>query len=87
MNIAQLLNGKTPTNVSIDQDARAIYFRVSGKEVSRTNRINSHVSLDYDSEGEVVGLEIIRVTNIKLCLTKSFKDISSCLPSDILATA
>ncbi len=85
--INELLNGKTPINVSIDKEARAIYFKVSDAEVSRTERINSSLSVDYDDSGEVVGVEIIRITNIGVLLKKAFKDISSGIPSRALATA
>ena len=87
VNINELLQGKTPINVSIDSEARAIYFKVSDNQVSKTERLNSSLSVDYDGNGEVVGVEIIRLRNAGVLLKKTFEDISSGLPPKALATA
>ena len=83
----ELLNGKMPISVSIDREARAIYFKLSDEEVSKTIRLNSSLSVDYDEDGEVMGVEIIRMTNVDVLLKKAFKDISSGISPKTLATA
>ena len=87
ININDLLDRKVPISVSIDREARAVYFKLSDDEVSKTVRLNSSLSVDYDSDGKVIGVEIIRVTNIEVLLKKAFKDISSGLPPKALTTA
>ncbi len=87
VNINELLNGKTPISVSIDSEARAIYFKISDSEVSKTVRLNSSLSVDYDADDEVIGVEIIRVKNVGVLIKKAFKDISSAIPRKTLATA
>ena len=86
VNLNELLKGKTPISVSIDSAARAIYFKLSDEEVSKTVRLNSSLSVDYDEDGEVVGVEIIRITNVDVLLKKAFRDISSGIPSKALVT-
>ena len=87
VNLNELLKGKTPISVSIDREASAIYFKISDNEVSKTVRLNSSLSVDYNGDGEVVGVEIIRITNVGVLLKKAFRDISSGIPSKALATA
>ena len=86
-NINELLHGRTPISVSIDREARAIYFKLSDDEVLKTVRLNSSLSIDYGEDEEVIGVEIIRVTNVGVLLKKAFKDISSAIPRKVLATA
>jgi len=87
LDINKLLKGKKPINVAIDQEARAIYFKVSDEDVARTVRTNDSVSIDYGKDDEIVGVEIIRINKIGVILKKALKDISSGIPSNILATA
>ena len=87
INIDNLLEGKKPINVSIDREARAIYFKVSDHEVSKTIRPNSSLSVDYDENNDVVGVEIIRITNITNIFNKAYHDISSGIPPKALAPA
>ncbi len=62
----KLLKGKSPINVAIDKQARAIYFKVSEHEVDRTERINPSLSVDYDKHDAVVGVEIIRLNKVTI---------------------
>ena len=87
LDINKLLKGKQPINVAIDKEARAIYFKVSDENAIRTVRMNESVSIDYDKNDEIAGVEIIRVNKIEVILKKALKDISSVIPSNILATA
>ena len=87
LDIDKLLKGKKPINVAIDKEARAIYFKVSDDDVTRTVRTNDSVSIDYGRDDEIVGVEIIRVNKIEVILKKALKDISSTIPSNIAATA
>ena len=87
ININDLLEGKTPISVSIDREARAIYFKLSDDEVSKTVRLNDSLSVDYRKDGEVIGVEIIRVTNVGVLLKKAFQDISSGIPPKVLVAA
>ena len=86
-NINKLLNGKIPINISVDSEARAIYFKVSDEEVLRTDRPNEFLSIDYGKDDEVIGVEIIRLNKIESVIKIAYKDISSAIPSKALATA
>ena len=87
LDISKLLKGKTPINVAIDKEARAVYFKVSDEEVTKTIRLNDSVSIDHGKDNEIVGVEIIRVNKIEVILKKALKDISSAIPNKILAAA
>lgn len=85
ININKLLKGKTPINISVDGEARAVYFKISDEEVLRTERPNNSISIDYGRDDEVVGVEIIRVNKIERIISLAYKDISSHLPKASLA--
>ena len=87
ISINELLKGKVPLSVSIDREARAIYFKVSDEEVRRTVRANPTLSVDYGKNDEVIGVELIRVNKVEVMLKKAYKDISSAIPRRTLATA
>ena len=76
-----------PINISVDSEARAIYFKVSDDEVLRTDRPNEFLSIDYGKDDEVIGVEIIRLGKIESVIKIAYKDISSAIPSKALATA
>ncbi len=86
-NINKLLGGKIPTNISIDEIAHAVYFKVSEEEVLKTVKINNSVNVDYGKNNEVIGIEIIRVSKIELLLKRVLKDISNTLPAKVLQPA
>ncbi len=86
LNISKLLKGKTPINVSIDRQARAIYFKISDEEVLRTERPNRSLSIDYGKDDNVIGIEIIRVNKIERVIKLAYQDISSLIPRKSLAT-
>ena len=83
----ELLKDKSPINVSIDKEAKAIYFKYSDKEILKTVRINSSLTVDMGENHEVIGLEIIRVKKINLLMKKALHDISSIVSSSIPAIA
>ena len=85
IDINKLLGGKTPTNITVDMDAEAVYFKVSDEEVTRTERPNNSLSIDYGRHNEVIGIEIIRVKKIERILSLAYKDISSNIPKEALA--
>ncbi len=85
--INELLQGKTPISVSMDSEARAVYFKLTDEPVDKTERLNSSLSVDYDEDGEIVGVEIIRVNKIGMMLKRAFKDISSSIPPQALVTS
>jgi len=46
-----------------DSEADAAYIRLSEKEVEETQKVDSKTILDRDSEGEIVGIEILDASN------------------------
>ena len=85
--INKLLNGKIPINISVDSEARAIYFKVSDDEVLRTDRPNEFLSIDYGKNDEVIGVEVVRLNKIQSAIKIAYKDLSSAIPSRALASA
>lgn len=83
--IQKIIKGKAPKNISLDKEARAIYFSFSSLPVSRTERFNNSVSIDYDKDHQIVGIEIIRVVKMGLIIKKAMRDISAILPKSLFA--
>ncbi len=48
--------------IEYDKEVDALYIRIQEKKVSRTKEIEEGVNIDFDSEGRVIGLEIIGAT-------------------------
>jgi uncharacterized protein YuzE len=46
--------------VEYDAEANAAYIRFSAAEVRESEEISSGIVLDYDSEGRIVGMEVLR---------------------------
>ena len=85
LDLNKFLKGRKPINITIDKEAKAIYFKMLDQDVLRTIRINDSVSIDYGKDDDIVGIEIIRIRRIEVILKKALKDISSIIPSKTLA--
>ncbi len=60
---------KTPPTVEIDTEASAAYVRFKRARVARTERHRVKwpiVTLDFDSHGEVIGIEFVGVKKFNL---------------------
>ena len=44
-----------------DQLADALYIQLTDKQVHHSKRINYNFALDFDSEDEVIGIEVLNV--------------------------
>lgn len=51
----------TDTRITWDQDADAIYVRLSDAEVASTIALSTTVYIDVDDNGNPVGMEVLRV--------------------------
>ncbi len=63
------LNRNTPPVVELDSAAMAAYIRFSRRKVSRTEVLDSRkstVTVDYDSAGDLIGIELIGVKEFTL---------------------
>jgi len=49
--------------IEYDKEVDAIYIRIQEKTVARTLEIEEGVNIDFDSQGKVIGLEIIGATD------------------------
>ncbi len=47
--------------VNYDELADALYIRLTDHSVLRSQKINEHVALDLDEQGQVIGIEILSV--------------------------
>ncbi|HLC31107.1 MAG TPA: DUF2283 domain-containing protein [Candidatus Nanoarchaeia archaeon] len=56
-------------NVTYDEDADAMYIKLTDKKFSKTKIIDKHTILNLDDEGNVIGIELLFV---KKHLPKNF---------------
>src|SRR6266705_5214227 len=47
------------TEIEIDEQADAAYVRVAARSVERTEEIADGILLDFDADGELVGVEVL----------------------------
>lgn len=74
----ELITSENIKAISADASARALYFTYSDNPVAKTVRKSEHMSIDYDKNGKIVGIECIRVKSaeIKLAVKKAFQDVN-----------
>jgi len=46
--------------LSVDLESDALYFRISEEEIEESEEVSPGVILDYNKDGRVVGIEILR---------------------------
>jgi len=49
--------------IKVDLESDALYFRISEDAIVESEEINKDLIVDYDSNGKVVGIEILNVKN------------------------
>jgi len=59
--------------VEYDQVADSIYFRFKGEDVAESIEISSGVVVDYDSKGEICGIEVLAFSKKNLDLNRLVK--------------
>jgi uncharacterized protein YuzE len=47
------------TEIEIDEQADAAYVRVAARSVERTEEIAEGILIDFDADGELVGVEVL----------------------------
>ena len=52
--------------LEFDPTADAAYFEISSAQVERTEEIEAGINADYDSEGHLVGIEVLSVSKRNL---------------------
>jgi len=57
-----------------------MYITFSNNPVAKTVRKNSSFSIDYDKDGKLVGIEIIRLKQVSAVISKVLKDAEDILP-------
>ncbi|MEX0803854.1 MAG: DUF2283 domain-containing protein [Candidatus Binatia bacterium] len=45
--------------IEYDKTVDALYIRLQEKEVARTQEVSDGVNLDFDTEGRLIGLEVL----------------------------
>jgi uncharacterized protein YuzE len=59
--------------VEYDQVADAIYFRFKGEDVAESVEISEGVVIDYDSRGNICGIEVLAFSKKNLDLNRLVK--------------
>jgi len=49
--------------LSVDAKTDAAYLRIRDRDIDKTVEITSELNVDYDKDGNVVGIEILRGTD------------------------
>ena len=49
--------------LKVDQKADAAYVRLTEAKIARTNEVNDQVLIDYDEHGNVVGVELLDISD------------------------
>lgn len=68
-----------PISISFDCLARAVYITFSTRPINKTIRKDSSFAIDYDIEGKIVGIEIIRIKKAEMAVKKILKDTENFL--------
>ena len=45
--------------IEYDKEVDALYIRIQEKYVARTHEVSEGVNLDFDAEGQLIGLELL----------------------------
>ena len=64
-----IVKSSTPPTVEVDSQARAVYVRFKRAKVKKTipqKAELSHIAIDLDAKGEVIGIEAVGITNFTL---------------------
>jgi uncharacterized protein YuzE len=64
-----IVKSSTPPTVEVDSRARAVYVRFKRSAVAKTVSQKaelSHIAIDLDSKGEVIGFEAVGISNFSL---------------------
>ena len=77
---------KKPVSFSLDTLAKAVYIGFSNNPVVKTLRKSSSLSYDYDKNGEMVGIEIIRIQKVNTTIKKILQDTEDNLPVSLRKT-
>lgn len=48
--------------LKIDRESDALYFRLDDSEIVESEEVQPGVILDFDAQGQMVGIEILRIS-------------------------
>jgi uncharacterized protein YuzE len=60
--------------LEFDPTADAAYFKISSAPVERTEEIEPGINADYDTDGRLVGIEVLSVS--KRNLSEAFEEVA-----------
>lgn len=61
--------------ITYDNEADALYIKLKESEVHKTKEADENTILDYDRNGNLIGIEILFVKERMPSLLKSLKDV------------
>lgn len=67
-------------NIRYDPDADAMYIKFREKEIDYTQELDENTIIDFDQQGEVIGVELLFVRERNPELLKEFK-IENLMPA------
>jgi uncharacterized protein YuzE len=53
----------TPSRSTYDPEAKALHLAINDRKVASTKQLAYDVIVDYDKEGEIVGIEILDIAD------------------------
>ncbi len=57
--------------INIDKKANAAYIEFKSSKVAKTEKLSSGLNADFDSQGELVGIEIYNLKNADLSILEA----------------
>ena len=70
--------------ITYDPQADALYFELRPREVAITKEVASGVYLDFDTEGEVRGVELLYVSHRAPEVARGHIDLHLPIPTEML---
>ncbi len=57
--------------VEIDQQANAAYIEFKKSKVFKTEKLSQGINIDYDKNGDIIGIEIYNIKNADLSILET----------------
>jgi len=61
--------------ITYDNEADALYIKLKESEVHKTKEVDENTILDYDKNGDLIGIEILFVKERMPSLLEGLKDV------------
>ena len=67
--------------ITYDEDADAMYIKLIRGKVAKTKEVDPNMMVDYDSKGNILGIEILFVKELMPSILKDMQNIEVEVPA------